>query len=161
MVESLFVYLGAFAIVSLFICLADTTSRGRLKPQPRRNSSASFTGLNVPSKPVTLEEIRRREQKEQLDEVSREIVNVSRLIESYVQAWDMPPDGLDRLIARKERLLVRYDRLVDINLHPASEALAVVVPVRIRTPKALPSAGQLPVLRGARPRRSNSSNNIS
>ena len=154
MVESLFAYLVLFAIATALILAAQyvDTIRVRSPIKPRRNTSARFVGLNVSSVFITLDAIRRREWKEQLDEVSREIVNVSRLIESYVQTWDLPTDGLECLIARKNRLLARYDRLVGGDLCVSEDVIFLLHKVS-RPPKTPPLARRVSALSGVRPRR--------
>lgn len=165
MVESIFGYLALLAIFTTLVEIANylNTRRVRLPAFKSRSASRSFLGLNVSSVPVSLAEIRRQEYEAQLDEVVREIEKVSLLIETYC-SWGVPAKEVECCFARKERLLARYEWLVNGDSCVAEplqviEEPAVVVPMRIRTPKALPPVRGIIMVRARR--RTSSSNNIS
>lgn len=179
MLESFLCYVGAFLLFVLLLRLADyLNTRERRAPERKQTNfseklSGQFVGLNVSSIPVTLEEIKQREWKDELDMVELELKKVSRLIETYV-SWEVPAEELYCFFERKGRLIKRYEQLVLVNpwnevaclpdettiIPPEKVEVVVVVPRRSKTPKALPAV-KPSVLRGVRPKRTNSSNNIS
>lgn len=171
MVETFLGYLSAFVFFSALIYLAQYTdgrrARAAFKTKLARNKTTPhFTGLNVSSVPVSLEEIQAREFTRLLNDVSMEIVNISRLIQSYVPHRDLPVDGFQRLLMRRERLRAQYERLIGGD-PCVTEALrlpkepTIIVRESMRRPiRALPQPKPVPARQileiiNVRPRRTN------